>query len=526
MWFDDEDDETMGGQPQTLGFGQGFAGGMGQQGQQTSQQGLGGLRDLDPSMKMILMGQVLQGGDPFKAIAALTQMRQQQAQAQAEQSYLQGLQQAGGGGQGAPGAPGGPGGAPGAPGGAPQVDPAVSTRMAEADRYLKWSQWAAQHGRDKAAKHYMGMHLALKPTETWSQTPQVMVDEATGQRGLFLVSNLGNKKPIEGVQPERKVHKVITVNGPNGPVEVPVDEQGQPMGEGFEGYVKPELVDQGGSKSFQVPRAGQSFEMSMTPGQVDESKRGWAQVANSRGQLAVAQGNLSVAQQRLQQEKAQAQAGPPAGIKLEPGTRWNAEKGAAEPIPGSKLEAERTEGQARRDAADASIIDKTGRIITEVGEAKGLVGHTTSGVGAILANVPGTDAKNLNAKLGMVKANLGFAELQAMRDASPTGGALGQVAVQELVALQSTVAALDQAQSPKELKAGLDKVDSHLRRWQSTVNRDRAARGLPPMNVAEPKGRAASGPVGNGSAKQVKRTGKTADGRVVVEYTDGSREYR
>lgn len=42
-----------------------------------------------------------------------------------------------------------------------------------------------------------------------------------------------------------------------------------------------------------------------------------------------------------------------------------------------------------------------------------------------------------------IQANLGFDALQAMRDASPTGGALGQVAVQELEMLQSTVANLD-----------------------------------------------------------------------------------
>lgn len=524
MWFDEENDETMGGQPAspTMGFGQGFAGAMGQQGQQGR---LGSLQDLDPGMKALLFAQSMGGGDSaMKALQYVQALKAASAKQQAEQQYLQGLQQVGGA-QGAPGGPQAAGGPPGAPGGPPQTDPALATRMAEADRYLKWSQWAAQNGRDKAAKHYMDMHLALKPTEVWSQTPQVMVDEQTGQRGLFLVSNLGNKKPIEGVQPERKIHKVITVNGPNGPVEVPVDEQGQPMGEGFEGYVKPELVNMGGTQTFATPKAGQTFQNTMTPGQEDESKRGWAQVGISRGQLGVAQGNLTVAQQRLQHEKANT---APGGIKMEPGMRWNPETQRAEPIPGSKAETERAAAAAAREVKDTGAMSGADRVLSEVGEAQKMVGHSTAGIGAILSSVPGTSAKDLQAKLSMVKANLGFQELQAMREASPTGGALGQVAVQELAMLQSTVAALDQAQSPAQLKAGLAKVDSHLRRWQSTVNRARQAQGLQPIDLTKQKGREASGPVSNAPAggKQVKRTGKAADGRTVVEYTDGTREYR
>jgi hypothetical protein len=58
-----------------------------------------------------------------------------------------------------------------------------------------------------------------------------------------------------------------------------------------------------------------------------------------------------------------------------------------------------------------------------------------------------------------------------MRDASPTGGALGQVAVQELVALQSTVASLDAAQSPKQLREALDKIERHYTKWRETVRK-------------------------------------------------------
>lgn len=72
----------------------------------------------------------------------------------------------------------------------------------------------------------------------------------------------------------------------------------------------------------------------------------------------------------------------------------------------------------------------------------------STGFGAGLAGYVGDTDYTGNARavynsVKTVQANLGFDALQAMRDASPTGGALGQVAVQELEMLQATVASLD-----------------------------------------------------------------------------------
>jgi len=84
-------------------------------------------------------------------------------------------------------------------------------------------------------------------------------------------------------------------------------------------------------------------------------------------------------------------------------------------------------------------------------DSTGLLGWATS-------SVPGTEAFKLKNFLTTIKANIGFDALQAMREASPTGGALGQVAVQELVALQATLGSLDQAQSPQEIRRVLQDV--------------------------------------------------------------------
>lgn len=121
-------------------------------------------------------------------------------------------------------------------------------------------------------------------------------------------------------------------------------------------------------------------------------------------------------------------------------------------------------------SANAAIMGAD-RIIKEVGEARDKVSGFTAGLGSYLSVLPLTEAKDLSKRLTTIKANLGFDRLQQMRDASPTGGALGQVAVQELIALQSTIASLDQDQSPTQLKEALDKIELHYSNWRDAVRK-------------------------------------------------------
>ena len=65
----------------------------------------------------------------------------------------------------------------------------------------------------------------------------------------------------------------------------------------------------------------------------------------------------------------------------------------------------------------------------------GLITPYSTGFGSFLKSIPQTDALALNKSLETIKANIGFDKLQAMREASPTGGALGQVSNQELTSL-------------------------------------------------------------------------------------------
>ena len=81
---------------------------------------------------------------------------------------------------------------------------------------------------------------------------------------------------------------------------------------------------------------------------------------------------------------------------------------------------------------------------------------TTTGMGSYLSNIPGTDAKSLKERLGSIKANIGFDYLQAMREASPTGGALGNVSDKELQGLQSVFGSLEQSLDAEELTYNLN----------------------------------------------------------------------
>lgn len=190
-----------------------------------------------------------------------------------------------------------------------------------------------------------------------------------------------------------------------------------------------------------------------------------------------------------------------------------AEKAAA--IARAKTEAESQSPESVRKLAQRkeATANSANNILGAVRDAKGLVGYTTSGIASGLSSFAGTDARNLQAKLETIKANLGFAELQKMRDMSPTGGALGSVAVQELTALQSTLSSLDQGQSPAQLTSSLEKIERSIQRWADAVMQDGSEGGA---NASFDKPNSGKG--------RVVKTGMYG-GKKVVQYEDGSTEY-
>jgi hypothetical protein len=144
------------------------------------------------------------------------------------------------------------------------------------------------------------------------------------------------------------------------------------------------------------------------------------------------------------------------------------EKGDAylEVIPGSKTALELKRKDEARQSSVLGKIDKVEMMNTNIDEAinmlkteewaTGIKGAFVRDYGGFLG--AGSPAINLDATITSIKANIGFDKLQKMREESPTGGALGQVAVMELIALQATLGSLDLRQSPELVIATLENV--------------------------------------------------------------------
>jgi len=114
--------------------------------------------------------------------------------------------------------------------------------------------------------------------------------------------------------------------------------------------------------------------------------------------------------------------------------------------------------QARTEAEATSgtlVLEEIDRAIAAI-QANPLL---TTGLGAQLTtNIAGTPAANVSQLLAPIQANIGFDRLQRMRNESPTGGALGQVAVKELDFLQATQGSLSQLQSGPQLLDNLQRL--------------------------------------------------------------------
>jgi hypothetical protein len=99
----------------------------------------------------------------------------------------------------------------------------------------------------------------------------------------------------------------------------------------------------------------------------------------------------------------------------------------------------------------------------DIRKALGLVGPNTTGAWASTKDLlfvgASTDSGRLANALATIKANVGFDNLQTMRENSPTGGALGAVTEKEIAFLQAMQGSLEQAQTPADLAANLKRLD-------------------------------------------------------------------
>jgi hypothetical protein len=166
-----------------------------------------------------------------------------------------------------------------------------------------------------------------------------------------------------------------------------------------------------------------------------------------------------------QEELKQSKYKPPTGYAFSP-------DGSLVPIPGGPV-------AAKKEAADRSTnvlipqMEVKAQTVTEnLDKALDQVNWRSSGfVGELAGVFGGTEATDLQSTIDTIIANIGFKELQDMRASSPTGGALGQVAVKELEMLQAVLGSLKRSQSPDQLRENIKKVRD---RYETTYNSIRA----------------------------------------------------
>lgn len=112
-------------------------------------------------------------------------------------------------------------------------------------------------------------------------------------------------------------------------------------------------------------------------------------------------------------------------------------------------------GQVSQNEIVITTIDEVLTTLEGIDFKTGLIGK-----GAVI--IPGTEAFDLNEQLQTIRANVGFEKLQQMRNASKTGGALGQVSEMENKLLQSVLGSLDIGQSEAQLKDNLNQIRTSL----------------------------------------------------------------
>lgn len=131
------------------------------------------------------------------------------------------------------------------------------------------------------------------------------------------------------------------------------------------------------------------------------------------------------------------------------------------PIPGSDVSQERNSVGRKVELAASDYRRKSDIVNSNIDKAIASIkenGRWVAGYGSLLSGLPESAARDFQATIDTIKANLGFEELQAMKDASPTGGALGQVTEREIAFLQAIQGNLDAAQSPEQLLSVLKEI--------------------------------------------------------------------
>ncbi len=277
-----------------------------------------------------------------------------------------------------------------------------------------------------------------------------------------------------------KVARTIEVPGANGNKQtMQYDEYGLPVGRAIDSYVAPQLVDTGGSKQFAIPTAGQSFTMSMSPGEQAANSRGWAGIGLRGEQNDIMRQQVQATRELGLQEKS---------LKVD------------------ALRAAQAERQRALDGQRASVSSQIGVIDKALNHPGRETAVGLSGKVDPRNYVPGTDATNFQVLMDQIG---GAAFLQAFE--SLKGG--GQITEVEGKKATDAIARLNRNQSGPEFEQSLKDLREVMAAGQARLGGTASQQAPAAQPAAQPAG------------ATIQRTGRDASGRKVIQYSDGRIEY-
>jgi hypothetical protein len=290
-----------------------------------------------------------------------------------------------------------------------------------------------------------------------------------------------------------KVARTVEVPGADGSKQtMQYDEYGQPVGQAISSYVAPTLVDLGGSKQFAVPNAGQSFAVSMSPGERAADARGWANVGAKQQQNSILQETNAINKEGQRTQV----------VKGADGTYMLIDKGTGMVRPATTQAGGQIQGGPIAEAVvkNQKNMGKLGELIQQARQS--LPNATASGLGAKrdeAARFFGmtTPSAQAAAKLGTIGGNMmmmmprmeGPQSDADRRNYEMMAGRVGD----------PTIPAAERA-------AAMDAIEEIANRYS----------GQPPKAPAQPA---------EANKATILRTGKDASGRKVIQYSDGRLEY-
>ncbi|MGB1214833.1 MAG: hypothetical protein ACPG4X_15815 [Pikeienuella sp.] len=148
--------------------------------------------------------------------------------------------------------------------------------------------------------------------------------------------------------------------------------------------------------------------------------------------------------------------GAPVAIPYQGGPAWQKQQEAA--AEAATAEEQAALAETAKETSKSIVLDEIG-IAKELIKGESTFSPATGITGGVASAIDSTRAGALKNRLMTIKANIGFDKLQAMRDASPTGGALGQVSEFENRLLQAVFGSLEQSQQADDIVYNLDRLE-------------------------------------------------------------------